>query len=152
MKPRSCGTCDVCCTAMQVPELRKDDHVRCEHLAQKGCGIYETRPQSCRAFRCVWLHEPGVIPGEYRPDRCGVMLVGIQPKPEMPKAIVAHETREGGFQGDGARLIQLLVPRIAVLQKDFKKNWRVTGPVEAVDIYEEYLKPLTKIPPHEDNR
>lgn len=70
---RKCGTCDMCCTAMSVPELDKPNGVRCDHLTRDGrCGIYEDRPESCRIFRCTWLR--GLGPYDTRPNNTGAVL------------------------------------------------------------------------------
>ena len=53
MSKRKCGACTLCCTALAVPELDKPNGVPCKHLTPEGCGIYEDRPPSCRAFECA---------------------------------------------------------------------------------------------------
>ena len=53
---RACGTCTLCCKLMEVRDLGKDDGVWCKHVLQgRGCGIYQTRPESCRTFLCGWI-------------------------------------------------------------------------------------------------
>lgn len=54
-----------------VPELDKPINTPCVHLSQIGCGIYETRPQSCRVYDCAWLH--GHFADYERPDKTGVV-------------------------------------------------------------------------------
>lgn len=54
---RVCGPCNVCCTALTIddPALRKLQGHRCPNsLPDNGCGIYEHRPDVCRAFHCGW--------------------------------------------------------------------------------------------------
>lgn len=78
---RSCGGCTECCTVVPVDlvTLQKPAYARCPHLSEAfeakgpGCGIYPTRPTTCRAWSCVWLDSP-VLPDELRPDRCGVTV------------------------------------------------------------------------------
>src|SRR5271165_1629932 len=73
---RSCGSCDVCCVALTIdePHLQKLQGHRCPNLQQDHlCRIYDTRPQTCRAFFCgwrrlKWVREP------LRPDRSGVLV------------------------------------------------------------------------------
>jgi len=76
---RSCGSCTVCCVEPAVVELNKPCGVACQNLAPGGgpnaCMIYEQRPKSCATFRCAWLCDEG-MPDKFRPDRCGIMLVG----------------------------------------------------------------------------
>ncbi len=61
-----------------MQELGKPAYVPCYHLCGNGCGIYSTRPESCRAFECFWLR--GDMPGDERrrPDNLGVMLRAAQ--------------------------------------------------------------------------
>jgi hypothetical protein len=68
-----CGECTACCDVLGVRELGKPYFARCSHL-DKGCGIYETRPDTCRAYRCVWhLGLLGDRP-DFRPDKLGILL------------------------------------------------------------------------------
>lgn len=53
---------------MGIHELDKAPGQRCVHVAAgKGCGIYETRPQTCRVFLCQWLMNED-WPHRLRPD------------------------------------------------------------------------------------
>jgi Fe-S-cluster containining protein len=68
-----CGTCTLCCRLTEVPELSKPLNQWCKSCnPSQGCSIYESRPESCRKFRCVWLlkglHE------NLRPDRSKVIF------------------------------------------------------------------------------
>ncbi|MBA2116735.1 hypothetical protein [Bremerella alba] len=67
---RPCGDCQACCTAMAVREIEKNNYQRCEHQCSEGCGIYQDRPASCRAFNCGY--EAGWI--RDRPDKTGVIV------------------------------------------------------------------------------
>lgn len=79
---RACGTCTLCCTIMRVEEddgtLVTDWQEPCKHLCKGGCGIYETRPTSCKVFECVWLASqrfPDVaLSKSDRPDRSGIVM------------------------------------------------------------------------------
>lgn len=72
---RSCGSCNACCTVLQITELDKPLNTPCKHLCQSdagSCGIYTERPPSCSNFQCLYLQ--GWIGGEiHRPDKCGIM-------------------------------------------------------------------------------
>jgi uncharacterized protein len=51
-----CDGCTACCKVMHVRELEKPAHKWCPHCRiGSGCGAYETRPESCRVFECIWL-------------------------------------------------------------------------------------------------
>lgn len=68
-----CGACIMCCITTDVPELAKPSWTLCQHCTGTGCGVYASRPASCRAFECGWYREPR-LPDELRPDRSGVMV------------------------------------------------------------------------------
>ena len=69
---RSCDECTACCTTCAVVELGKPLNTPCPHVTARGCGIYDSRPGSCRAYDCAWLQ--GHLPEKYRPDRCGIVF------------------------------------------------------------------------------
>lgn len=70
---RACNACQLCCTTLAVPELEKAAGERCRFLTPRGCGIYESRPESCRTFDCGWLQGEGDV--SQRPDRVGGVLL-----------------------------------------------------------------------------
>src|SRR5258707_684763 len=69
---RECAECTVCCTVPTIdkPELQKPAGTTCRHC-NKGCGIYETRPEVCRTFFCGW-RQLEIFGDAWRPDKCGV--------------------------------------------------------------------------------
>jgi hypothetical protein len=69
---RQCGSCNVCCIAPPVAEYRKPAWEPCKNLCEKGCSIYEDRPEECRVFWCDWMKDPTLNVG--RPDESGVMF------------------------------------------------------------------------------
>lgn len=85
-----CGDCSLCCTVMGIHDLvpPKPMGVKCSNCfkmrlgsgpATYGCGIYETRPESCSTYECVWLasqHTPHVepMPREMRPDKIHALI------------------------------------------------------------------------------
>jgi hypothetical protein len=74
----ACGSCNMCCKVMGIPELQKRDGEWCRHVVKGvGCGIYANRPTRCQEFLCGWRHgifKPGEEPPELRPDRCHVVF------------------------------------------------------------------------------
>ena len=67
---RSCGPCSLCCTLLRVDELNKRAGHDCVHQrGEQGCGIYETRPQICRSYMCLWRQ--GGLGDDERPDLTG---------------------------------------------------------------------------------
>jgi len=75
---RECGGCNACCRypAIDAPQLQKAPNVLCQHW-NNGCGIYEDRPEVCRAFYCGWRLMPN-LNDAWRPDRSNIFLRPIQ--------------------------------------------------------------------------
>ena len=68
----NCGDCNECCIVFKIEDLNKEIHTPCEHLCEKGCGIYETRPDACRKFQCLYLISDW--DESLRPDKSGIMI------------------------------------------------------------------------------
>jgi len=93
-----CGTCTACCRVFaiaEMPEKKAGDW--CQHCAiGKGCKVYDTRPQTCMEFECLWLlsqrrEDPlERLPAELRPDRCKVVF-----SPATNPRIMAATTMPG---------------------------------------------------------
>jgi hypothetical protein len=76
---RECGDCNVCCAALTIddPALQKPPGFRCRNtLPDKSCGIYDSRPRTCRVFFCGYRRLKW-IKDTLRPDRSDV-LVNLQ--------------------------------------------------------------------------
>jgi len=75
-----CDGCTACCKVLNIEELNKPGNTWCPHCKiGAGCGMYDTRPQACRVYECVWLQsQRGGKPmaPELRPDRSRV-VVGV---------------------------------------------------------------------------
>ena len=80
----------MCCKTMSVWEIEKPNGVWCRHVENyQRCAIYDTRPNSCRSFDCLWLR--GVGTEAMRPDRSRVVMVEAQDAdaPDAPKGFAA---------------------------------------------------------------
>jgi hypothetical protein len=72
------GRCSACCklpAAPPSPQIPggKQPWQWCQNCDKgQGCRIYETRPQGCRDFMCLWKVMP-TFPEELRPDKCKVL-------------------------------------------------------------------------------
>jgi hypothetical protein len=80
---KTCGGCTACCVTVPVKEIGLAAFTRCPHLRSPpelatGCGIYQTRPRSCRQWSCSWLISD--LPDKYKPSRIGIV---IDPVPDM---------------------------------------------------------------------
>ncbi len=68
MAERECGSCTLCCKLLGVKELNKPQGEWCKHCdIGKGCKIYDSRPNECRNFTCMWI--VGMLPEEMKPDK-----------------------------------------------------------------------------------
>lgn len=73
---RECGDCTACCVELTIedPELVKLPGVACEHLLKKGgCNIYDTRPETCKNWYCMWRFMP-MLDQSWRPDIKGMLI------------------------------------------------------------------------------
>ena len=89
---KECGSCCLCCKLPGVFEVDKPVNKWCKFAKPgKGCGVYDARPNSCRAYKCVWL-QVEALPPQIRPDRCGVIF---EATPEAN--IIVMRTRQEDF-------------------------------------------------------
>lgn len=87
----SCGGCTACCTTHGVPEIKKPPREKCSLCGDRGCSIYETRPESCRDFECHWLLGNAGGP-DCRPDKTGIVPTYVE-HPELGLILVLTEFR-----------------------------------------------------------
>lgn len=100
MSERSCGDCRACCTVLGVRDVApepKPAFQRCAHECEAGCAIYDTRPHTCRVYRCAWLD--GMDDESSRPDLLGVILDCAAP------SLAAQQLAEQGDAG-GKRAVE----------------------------------------------
>jgi len=72
---KACGACTMCCSALEIAELKKPAGPLCGNCrAGGGCTIYSDRPQVCRDFECEWLTRRD-LPRQLRPDLVGTILM-----------------------------------------------------------------------------
>lgn len=132
---RKCGTCQACCGPVFVIEGLKTADEDCKHKAAKGCAIYDDRPQGCRDFRCLWHY--GLMRGEDRPDRLGIIVTLTEPDaPYMPpgvaQALVIREVHPGASKaGPGLWYIQEMAREHLIIVMDGGSR-RLLGPQHMV--------------------
>lgn len=129
---RSCGDCTLCCKVLRVVDLAKPAGTWCQHCdAGKGCRIYEDRPESCRAFSCLYLQESS-LGEEWRPKDSklvlqraegeGRMMVHVDPqRPDAWKQEPFHSALRTWARNGVSYLFQVLVvvgPRIHIVLPD----------------------------------
>lgn len=76
-----CQDCTGCCVVFEVKDIGKKFGEPCKHLGKtlfgNGCTIYESRPDACRHYVCLWLDAArrGMpFPENMRPDVSKVVL------------------------------------------------------------------------------
>ena len=109
-----CGTCTACCRIFDIPELEKPAGKWCEHCEiGRGCSIYDSRPQMCRDYECLWLQaqQKGNFPlmgPEARPDKCKVVFT-----PTTNETIIAAITMphapDAWMRGAAKNVVEQLV-------------------------------------------
>jgi len=109
---RTCGPCSECCYVLGVHELGKRDFAHCTH-EKRGCGIYGTRPESCRSFQCVWLQ--GQLDRKDRPDRIGIVFATADMSVHQQQVVIAYVRKPGADKtGRGAELLNILAQQVPV--------------------------------------
>ncbi len=139
MTARSCGGCSACCTALGVTDLPvpKPRGVRCDHIVPGGgCSTYASKPSSCCAYTCGWLH--GVGAEDDRPDRLGI-IVETQPALDGgASVIVLRECSPGAINASrGAGLARTFADRTVVLLVRMAGGIGVMGPQHRVQVYQQ---------------
>lgn len=98
---RSCDGCTECCYYMHIEAIRKPACQSCTFEEPGyGCGIYNTRPQECHDFECLWLQtqkRKDPWPSRLRPDRCGTMFTAL---PGEDNRIAAHSRKPDALDTD----------------------------------------------------
>lgn len=126
---RQCGECTACCTRLPIPPgivslEAKPAGAPCPHLCQAGCSIYALRPDICSRFQCAWLAD-GAWPGEWRPDRSGLLCLREILADGYPAALVM-EARPGALLEPLAEAILLRLlqgaRRVVVIAPDGSRH------------------------------
>ena len=126
---QGCGSCTACCKVMKVRELDKPADTWCAHCAiGAGCRIYDTRPESCRVYECVWLRTQALdrpLAPTLRPDRSRVVIgtvndgedIILYVSPDRPDAWKRPEFMQliGEFRGRGVRVLLSCNDRVVAL-------------------------------------
>src|SRR5580765_2057268 len=97
----SCGSCNLCCKLLAIPDLGKPARQWCAHALRPhgGCAVHELKTstpslEACLTFECVWLQSQRRVdpterqPIALRPNRCGVMMGPFNP--ENDKHLFVH--------------------------------------------------------------
>jgi hypothetical protein len=156
-RPRECGECSACCTLIAVPEIGKKENAPCPNAKKdEGCAIHESRPESCRAYSCLWLAEgsPEIVPESRlrgkseiptllrnmdRPDRVGVVVDVLPPDSEFSRfsgypSLLLRSARPHAFSEPEARgLVRRLRRRAVVVCVSMDgRERKILGPEHAM--------------------
>ena len=94
---RDCGECMVCCKYLYIntPGLKKPADVLCSNcIINRGCSIYETRPNTCRTWHCLWRRTE-TMPEEMRPDKSNALFslkISFEPRHIFENAYIVCMT------------------------------------------------------------
>ena len=71
---RACAGCTLCCRLPAIPELAKPAQTLCTHCEiGEGCRIYETRPNTCRKFECLYMTS-SQLNEHWKPAACHMFI------------------------------------------------------------------------------
>jgi hypothetical protein len=90
---RTCAGCDLCCTAVGVQPLNKGAGVRCPHLRGepgKSCSVYDSRPDDCRVFTCLWRMSDDLLPDWIAPASAGFVISVDGSLDRLPTVFTIH--------------------------------------------------------------
>ena len=87
-KTRKCDGCTACCDGRLLLKVFGHKWVGrpCQFKTDKGCGIYEHRPQNpCKNYRCEWLKDTDfTFPEFLKPDQSGFVMNMMKTKSGIP--------------------------------------------------------------------
>jgi hypothetical protein len=122
---------------MGVEELKKPVGIACAHVSCDGCGIYETRPTSCKEYQCLWLEERmsigttarrKVFLENDRPDKSGVLIERAQVMDNPAELVLVAR---GDFK-KGQDLLHRLGQRVLIVLVHGDKKRQLMGPVTLI--------------------
>ena len=79
MKIRECQPCTACCDGWVQIEVKGCEAYPgkpCPHSTGSGCDDYLNRPVNpCQTFECAWVKQGSKLPGNFRPDKSGALVI-----------------------------------------------------------------------------
>jgi uncharacterized protein len=96
---KDCNGCTLCCYVFAIDEFDKPRWEKCKFQEPGvGCSSYESRPERCRIFSCLWQQEvrpfsnlfPGKV-GFLAGYNVSTKSVDIHPSPDTPHKWIAHK-------------------------------------------------------------
>jgi hypothetical protein len=140
---RECGTCIACCTTMGVAELDKKAGEECVHTCDKGCAIYDSRPDACQRWNCMWI--AGYLPEALKPEECGVIWDSSHHELVDRELFTVREVRPGALEGkDTQEWLARVISKMMVLAITHDGKLSILGPTEQVKKLEAYILEKSK--------
>lgn len=153
---------------MGIKELEKPPYTSCKHECAKGCAIYESRPESCAGYYCVWLFEgrpdlvkegkelagvttdwPTILREEERPDKSGLIFEAssinrsesnFEKETGVP-FLTVRECKPDAFESYwGQKVLKRLSKRMLVIMVSADGRRRAIGPPEKVRLVGQFLQ------------
>ncbi|MGD9730246.1 MAG: hypothetical protein AB7L09_02810 [Nitrospira sp.] len=160
---RKCGDCVGCCLSPSLASPpQKTIGSACPEVClgkNRGCSIYESRPDGCRTYECHWLFN-GFLETGHRPDRIGIIFddgqirqagfwLALGKKLNLPlPPVTAREIWTGAFAKQGHLLKMLATSLVIILVRnpsDPSSKLRVIGPnAEVIDAVWAAIMALSK--------
>lgn len=135
---RECGSCIACCTTMAVPEIDKKAGEKCAHTCDKGCSIYDTRPDACQRWNCMWI--AGYLPEALKPEQCGVIWDHSNHPLFDRGMFTAREFRPGALEEKATQeWLANVISKLMVLAITHDGKCNILGPTEQVKKLEAYI-------------
>lgn len=91
---RYCMDCQQCCTVYHIDGL-KSAREPCNNLTDDGCSIYNSRPDNCKNFQCMW--SSGLGKEEDNPKLSGIILEKRNSNLNPPTIYIAVEVWKDAF-------------------------------------------------------
>ena len=98
---KSCDGCTVCCEAPAIEKhqiVKSDTHlpegkpanVKCAHCTVAGCGVYDSKPQVCSGYRCLWTMGLSLVDPKDSGAALSFQPVIVDGKPTNESLLIAH--------------------------------------------------------------
>lgn len=149
-----CADCTGCCLVFEVKDVPKAFGEPCKHLGKTlfghGCTIYETRPDACKHYVCLWLDSQRRIdvpsmPENMRPDVTHVVLGWPWGTDRETLFVYPYPGYDDAWQkppvADYLRMILSRRGKIVVVVGN--KRWAIKGDMAFVGTEDEFAQILT---------
>lgn len=149
-----CEDCTGCCTVFEVKAVNKAFGEPCKHLGKTlfgtGCQIYETRPDACRHYVCLWLDsqrrlDVATMPESMRPNVTKVVLGWPWAEDRNTLFVYPYPGHDDAWrQSPVKEYLQMVLSRggkIVVVINN--KRWAIKGDMAFVGTEDEFASILT---------